>query len=151
MKLVIRLGKVLLTDHYTVKKYCFVYLKQTIYYNISPKLNGRSFFEQITLKSYSCSRTFKEVTFISTIILIKLMCVKQYLTSQTEKRLYSTSDSATHMINKRYSYNDPDFLGVPWLYLYSQLVQYITGVGTKVLQKHWQFFFTPTANFKISE
>ena len=79
------------------------------------------------------------------------MSVKKYLTSQTEKRLYSTSDSATHMINKRYSYNDPDFLGVPWLYLYSQLVQYITGVGTKVLQKHWQFFFTPTANFKISE
>ena len=79
------------------------------------------------------------------------MCIKQYLTSQTEKRLYSTSDSATHVINKCSSYNDPDFLGIPWLYLYCQLVQYITGVGAKVLQKHWQFCFTLTANFKISE
>ena len=74
LKFVIR--KILLTDHYTVKLYCFVYFKQTIYYNISPKLNGKSLFEQIILRNYSCFSTFKGTSFISTIILININVCK---------------------------------------------------------------------------
>ena len=88
LKLVIRLGKILLTDHYTVKKYCFVYFKQTIYYNISPKLNGKSLFKQIILRNYSCLSTFKGTSFLSTIILVNINVCKNSILHCRQRHIY---------------------------------------------------------------